>query len=394
MAPGSLRILQVHNRYRQLGGEDAVVAAEADLLRRSGHEVVEHFVSNPTGSAAAAATLAAAPWNPASARAMRSVVRRCAPHVAHVHNTWFSLSPSVLGALHRSKVPVVMTLHNYRLVCVNALLFRDGRPCRDCVGRSPLPGIRHRCYRQSAILSAAAAATISFNRARGTWANGVDRFIAPSHGLRDTLVVGGLPADRVIVRPHAVADVGARPLPPSSSSMVLYAGRISDEKGLDVLLDAWERARLGTFELVVAGDGPRRRELESREIDGVRFAGWLPPDEVRALMLTARALAFPSVCFEGFGASIVEAMSAGLPVVASAHGASAEIVGQVGPEWLAAPGNVQSWVERLESLADDRSLDAAAARGREIYASQYAPEQGVASLVDVYRAVIDEAGRR
>jgi glycosyltransferase involved in cell wall biosynthesis len=111
-------------------------------------------------------------------------------------------------------------------------------------------------------------------------------------------------------------------------------------------------------------------------------------------MLTSRALAFPSVCFEVFPVSIVEAMSAGLPVIASAHGGSAEIVGQVGAEWLAAPGNVASWVERLADLADDRAVDAAGARGREIYESQYAPEQGVASLVDVYRAAIDEAGRR
>ena len=394
MAAGSLRILQVHNRYRQLGGEDAVAASEADLLRRSGHEVVQHFVSNPSGGVEAAASLATAPWNPASARAMRSAARRCAPDVAHVHNTWFSLSPSVLGALRRSNVPVVMTLHNYRLVCVNALLFRDGRPCRDCVGRSPLPGIRHRCYRQSTLSSAAAAATISLNRARGTWVNAVDRFIAPSRGLRETVIAGGLPADRVVVRPHAVADVGSRSLPPSSSSTVLYAGRISDEKGLDILLEAWDRARPQRLELVVAGDGPRRREFEGREIDGVRFAGWLPPEEVRALMLTSRALAFPSVCFEVFPVSIVEAMSAGLPAIASAHGGSAEIVGQIGPEWLAAPGNVQSWVERLGDLDDDRSVDAAGARGREIYASQYAPERGVASLVDVYRAAIDEAGRR
>jgi glycosyltransferase involved in cell wall biosynthesis len=394
MTPAALRILQVHNRYRQPGGEDAVVASEAELLRRAGHEVIDYHVSNPDGAAGAAANLALSPWNPLSARAMRDTVRARRVDVAHVHNTWFSLSPAVISTLHRANVPVVMTLHNYRLVCVNGLLFRDGKPCRDCVGRSPLPGVQHRCYHDSTVSSAAAATTIAFNRARGTWVKGVDRFIAPSHGLRDTLVESGLPADRVVVRPHMVANLGPRTDPPSSSSTVLYAGRISQEKGLDILLEAWARARPRTLELVVAGDGPLRLELESRGIDGVRFKGWLPAEEIRALMLSSRALVFPSVCFESFGATIVEAMSAGLPVLASAHGAPAEIVGQVGAEWLAAPGDVASWAERLERLGADVAIDAAGARGREIYASQYAPEQGIASLVDVYQEAIDAAGHR
>jgi glycosyltransferase involved in cell wall biosynthesis len=314
--------------------------------------------------------------------------------VAHVHNTWFTLSPSVLGALHQSKIPVVMTLHNYRLVCVNALVFRDGKPCTDCVGRSPLPGVRHRCYRDSVLQSAAAAATISFNRVRGTWVNAVDRFIAPSRGLRDTLVAGGLPADRFIVRPHSVSDAGSRTRPPSSSSTVLYVGRVSDEKGVDVLLDAWARARPRDLELLVVGEGPRREDLERRAIDGVRFAGWLPHDEVRELMLGSRALVFPSVCFEVFPMTLAEAMSAGLPVIASGHGGSAEIVGQIGPEWLAAPGNGAAWAERLAYLGDDVALDAAGACAREIYAAQYAPERGVGSLVDAYQAAINSGSRR
>ena len=151
METGALRVLQIHNRYREPGGEDAVAAAEADLLRGCGHAVIEHHVTNPSGGVAAAASLAAAPWNPASAREMRRAIRESAPDVAHLHNTWFTLSPSVLGALSGAGVPVVMTLHNYRLVCANALLFREGRPCRDCVGRSPWPGVRHRCYHDSIV---------------------------------------------------------------------------------------------------------------------------------------------------------------------------------------------------------------------------------------------------
>jgi glycosyltransferase involved in cell wall biosynthesis len=322
------------------------------------------------------------------------VVLDAAPDVAHVHNTWFTLSPSVIAALHRANVPVVMTLHNYRMVCVNALVFRDGHPCTDCVGRSPLPGVRHRCYRDSALQSAVAAATLSFNRARRTWVSSVDRFIAPSRGLRDTLVAGGLPADRFIIRPHAVADAGPRTRPPSSSSTVLCVGRVSSEKGVDVLLDAWARARPTGLELLVVGDGPMRAELERRAIGGVRFTGWRSHEEVRELMLGARALVFPSVCFEVFPMTLVEAMSSGLPVIASAHGGSAEIVGQVGTEWLAEPGRADAWAERLGLVSDDAALDAAGRRAREIYTSQYAPERGVGSLVDAYQAAIDSGSRR
>ena len=394
MTTEALRVLQIHNHYRQFGGEDSVAAAEAALLRDAGHDVIEHHVANPPGRFKAAASLAAAPWNPASAREMRRVVHDCSPDVAHVHNTWFSLSPSVLGALSREGVPVVMTVHNYRLVCANALLYRDGRPCLDCVGRSPWPGVRHRCYRDSVVPSAAVAATILINRRRGTWANAVDRFIAPSHFLRDILVAGGVPHDSIDIRPHAVADPGPRPLPPSESTTVLWVGRVSEEKGLEVLLDAWALGGPPELELVVAGDGPGRAELEARGVAGVRFAGWLPSEAIRELMLTSRALAFPSLCFEVFPATIVEAMAAGLPIIASAHGGPGEIVGELGSEYLAAPNDVEEWAERLAHLAEGGWLDKAGAHGRELYEAQYAPEQGLASLLDVYRAAIDqETGR-
>jgi glycosyltransferase involved in cell wall biosynthesis len=286
-----------------------------------------------------------------------------------------------------------MTVHNYRLVCANALLLRDGRPCRDCVGRSPWPGVRHRCYRDSIAASAAVAATTWVNRRRGTWVQSVERFIAPSRGLRETLVTAGFPADRVVVRPHAVADFGPRSCPPSSSPTVLYAGRISDEKGVDILLAAWARARPRGLELVVAGDGPRREDLERREIDGVRFIGWRPQNEIRELMLSSRALVFPSICYEVHPATLVEALAAGLPIIASAHGGSAEIVGDLGDDWLAEPGDVNAWSARLGNLEEGRAVDAASASGRAIYESKYASERGAASLVDIYRAAIDGARR-
>jgi glycosyltransferase involved in cell wall biosynthesis len=388
-----LRVMQVHNRYRDLGGEDTVVANEASMLRAAGHEVLLRQVTNSDGGATTVAKVLTAPWNPASARAVGRAAADSAPDLAHVHNTWFTLSPSVLAALHGAGVPVVVTLHNYRLACVNALLFRDGAPCEDCVGTHPWAGVRHRCYRGSTLASAAAATTLAVNRLRRTWLVDVDRFIAPTLGLRDVMVASGLPAERVVVRPHAVADPGPRQCSPSSSAMVLFVGRISHEKGIDVLLDAWSTAAPPSVELVVIGDGPGRPELERRRLHGVHFTGWLSADEVRARMLSARALAFPSLCYEVLPATIVEAMAAGLPVLASDHGGPAELVGDLGRDWLARPGDRQAWAEALARLPDDAAVDAAGAHARRLYEQRYTEKLGLQTLLAIYEEAMDHRRR-
>ena len=209
-----------------------------------------------------AAAMLASPWNPAAARRLRAAARRARPDVAHVHNTWFALTPSVVAALDGIVVPVVVTLHNYRLLCANASLFRDGRPCQDCVGTHPWHGVQHRCYRGSAVSSTAVAATIAVNRALGTWERHVRLFLALNDFARDRFVAGGLPADRVWVKPNSVGDPGPRAGPPSRSRTVLVAGRLTPEKGVGVLLEAWRRLAPADLELVIAGDGPMRAELE------------------------------------------------------------------------------------------------------------------------------------
>jgi hypothetical protein len=190
-----MRILQVHTLYREEGGEDAVARAEAELLRRAGHELVPFIAHNPEATVPAAASLLVSAWNPVVARRIRAVAEQVRPDVAHVHNTWFALSPSVIAALGAAGVPVVMTLHNYRLLCVNASLFRDGRPCEDCVGTHPWHGVRHRCYRGSAGGSAAVAAAISVNRLLGTWQRHVRLFLALNEFARERFIRGGLPPE-------------------------------------------------------------------------------------------------------------------------------------------------------------------------------------------------------
>jgi glycosyltransferase involved in cell wall biosynthesis len=380
-----MRILQVHTHYRQPGGEDAVVATEAALLRRAGHQVLTHRPENPVGPRAAAA-LAAAPWNEVQARAIARQVVRLRPDVVHVHNTWFATSAAVFRAVRRAGVPVVMTLHNYRLVCAAATLFRDGAPCTDCVGTHPWHGVEHACYRGSRPQSAIAAATIALHQRRGTWHRDVDRFIALTDFGRAQFITGGLPTERIVVKSNSVDDPGPRVLPPSASDVVICLGRLSAEKGLGGLLDAWSRAP-ARLRLVIVGTGPLEASLRARAPEGVEFLGALPPDDVAALLLRSRALVFPSMSFEGQGLVALEAAAAGLPVILSDHGAMSDLFSPGADELVFPPGDVDALAARLAQLDDDRFVDDHGRFTRRRFEERYTHATALERLEDTYRSV-------
>jgi glycosyltransferase involved in cell wall biosynthesis len=388
-----LKILQLHTGYREEGGEDAVVRAEAALLVSAGHEVVSHVGQNPSGLVATAASLALSPWNPLTARDVRAVAEHERPDIAHVHNTWYALSPSVLAALASAGIPVVMTLHNYRLLCVNSLLFRDGGPCEDCVGSHPWHGVWHRCYRGSALASSASAATIALNRRRGTWERFVTLYLALTGFSRDRFVAGGLPQERIWIKPQVVADPGRRVGPPSASGTILYVGRLSKEKGLSVLIEAIAGVEATDLQLLVIGDGPERRALERQAGPRVRFAGRLPPHQVREEMVKARALAFPSLCYENFSMTVAEAMAAGLPVIASDLGGTPEILGDRAGR-LIAPGRVAAWTEALRQLTDAAFVDAAGAAGRQRWSQRFSPGAVLPRLEEAYHRALESTVMR
>ncbi len=379
-----MRILQVHNRYRERGGEDGVVDAERALLTAAGHDVRLTGGSNPTPPAAAAWSLARAPWNGRQARAVVAEALAHRVDVAHVHNTWFALSPAVLSGLHRAGIPVVMTLHNYRLVCANSLLLRDGQPCELCVGGRTWHAVQHACFRGSRLQSVPAAATIALHRARGTWIEDVTRFIVMTRFQKDRMVEAGLPAERIDVRPHFTADPGERPEEPSRSRRVVYIGRLSAEKGVADLVAAFLAA--GTdLELVVIGDGPEADALKAQAAgsERVRFLGRLDADAVQAELLGARALAFPSLLYETFGLSMIEAMAAGTPVVASALGGREDILGE-GCGLLFEAGDRGALATTLQELTDDARVDCMGAAARQRWESRYAPAAALRGLEKTY----------
>ena len=382
-----MRILQVHTRYREAGGEDVVARAEAELLTRAGHHVVRYVADNPAGPLAAGVSLAMSPWNPGAARVLRQAVARTRPDIAHVHNTWYALSPSVISALGRAGVPVVMTLHNYRLLCVNGMLFRDGRPCHDCVGTHPWHGVQHRCYRDSVIASTAAAATIAAGRRLGVWADTVRLFLALNDFARQRFIEGGLPAERIRVKPNFVADPGPREQEPSRSRTVLYVGRVVDVKGVGVLLDAWRALDPEDLELVIVGDGPQRSALERGAPPRVRFEGRIPPPAVKRWMLQSRALVLPSIWYEGQPMAMLEAFASGLPVIASRLGGNIELLEPLGDGWLVSPDNPPALADALRGLAHGHRVDEAGRRVRRLFEHHFSEDVGRHLLEATYASV-------
>lgn len=385
-----MRILLVHNRYRQAGGEDAVVEAEAAVLENGGHTVHVLRVDNPAGAAAAGVALAKAPWNRAAATAVVETAKSNEADVVHVHNTWFSLSPAVFPALKAAGVPVVATVHNYRPACVNALLYRDGRICEDCLGRLPWRGVAHACYRDSRLQSAAVAVTITGQRWRRTWERDVDAVIALTEFMAGKLESSGIPGDRIVVKPNFVPDPGERSRVPSASREVLYVGRLTEDKGVLDLVGAWEDSS-APLDLVVIGDGPLMAEVVAASGPRVSVLGSRGGPEIRRRMLAARALVIPSRWYEGLPMVLLEALAAGLPVVVPDHGALLEAAGEAGLAF--ASGDPLSLAAEISRLSSDATVERCGAAARERYLEVFTPEIGLARLEEIYARVLPDKGR-
>jgi glycosyltransferase involved in cell wall biosynthesis len=381
-----VKVLQIHTQYRQPGGEDTVASNEAELLRNAGHSVIEHREQNPRGPLAAGTDIARAPWNPSSARRVHDLVELHQPDVTHFHNTWYHLSPAVFAAARAAGSPTVLTLHNYRLVCANAMLMRDGLPCELCVSsQNAWHGVRYRCYLDSYTQSLASAATIAFNRRRGTWRTDVDLILALTEFARDRFIEAGVPPNRITVKPNFVPDPGPRTQPAEDSDVVLFVGRLTTEKAPDVLADAWDRA--GTdFRLEIIGVGPLAEQLRSAP-HNVSLLGQLEHAEVRKRMLSARALVLPSIWYEGLSMVLLESLAAGLPVLASDIGPIPEVVAPLGPEWLAQPGDAEDLAKAVSRLQDDAHVAEGSAISRALYEERYSEQQGLADLEAVYERV-------
>jgi glycosyltransferase involved in cell wall biosynthesis len=391
--PPLVKILIAHNRYQQPGGEDAVVAQEVAMLARRGHEVELLAVDNDSISGIPAQLTAAVHsfYSRPSYRRARKLLHLFRPEIVHVHNVLPTLSPSIFFAANDACVPVVQTLHNYRLLCAKATLFRDGSPCEDCLTEHTFrPGVVHACYRGSRVGSAVIGAGTALHTSLGTWSRRVDRYIALTAFAAEKLSAR-VPLDRLRIKPNFVADRGTGT---GGGEFALFAGRLSQEKGIDTLLAADALGALA-LPVKVAGDGPMMDAVQAAAArPGSRLIplGRVATTELEVLMKQAAVLLVPSLWYEGFPMVIAEALSFGLPVIASRIGGLPEIVEEGISGLLYQPGDPHSLLSALGSFAANPEGAAAmrlAARRR--YLERYTEDANYAALMDIYNELTSEA---
>jgi glycosyltransferase involved in cell wall biosynthesis len=390
------RFLLIHNLYRQAGGEDRVVEAEAAMLRQRGHKVFLYLDDNDRieglGKLGSAAQTV---WSRYSYRRIRDAIRENEIELCHFHNTFPLISPSAYYAARCLGVPVVQTLHNYRILCPNALLMREGRICEDCVGRNVVwPGAVHRCYRHSYQASAVTAAAISMHHLIGTWGRVIDRYIALTDFARSKFIQGGLPAGKIAVKANFVdPDPGCGP---GDGGYVLFVGRLAPEKGILTLLEAWRHNRKG-LPLHIAGDGPLAgavREAVGRD-PSVRWLGEISRSDVLEQMRHARLLVCPSTWYESFGLIIVEAFATGVPVLASDLGALSELIRHEQTGLLFRPGDAADLIAKVEWAANHPDcLEEIRSNARRQYETCYTADRNYRTLMEIYDSVLPTAAAK
>lgn len=383
-----MKILILHSRYLgAVSGENQVVESETRLLRENGHDV-QLWEPRPraTSGPGLLRTGAAAVWSRSATQQVRSLIKANPPDVVHVHNLFPSLSPAVIRTANASGAAVAMTLHNYRLLCLPATLVRDGKACELCVGRFPWPGVRYRCYRDSLLGSGALAISIGLHRGIAHTFALVNQYFAVSEFVRAKHIEAGMPEHRVIVKPNFAWPSPQRVGP---GRYFLYVGRLTPEKGLGSILRVWANV---SEKLLIVGEGPQEARLQALAPSHVEFRRPVSPQDVPQLMLGARALLVPSRWEEPAAQIVLEAFSAGVPVLASRVGGLQQMVQDGRSGMLLAPGDGPAWqgaIVRLESDEESERLGSGAlAQWRE----RHGPDQGLKDLEHAYASVI--AARR
>lgn len=388
-----LKVVVVHNRYQLQGGEDSVVDAEIALLREAGHDVIPYIVGNDhiTGAVQKLSTAALTTYNPFSRMRFAHTLKLNGPDIVHVHNFFPTLSPSIFDACAEAGVPAIWTLHNYRIGCANALLFRDGRPCEDCLHGSPYQAVLHRCYRGSRLGSLTLATSIAAHRRLGTWRSRVSRFIALTEFAKSRFVKAGVPDSLIRIKPNFVHD--PRPsLAGQAFAMTgpnaVYIGRLSVEKGVRTLMAAWRDVAMP---LRVVGDGPLADELRASAPPNVTFVGLQPREAVYRELQAAALMVLPSICYENFPVTAAEAMAMGKPVVASAIGALQEVITDGEQGLLFRPGDPVALARAVNTLAaDPRKLDEMGSTARARYETSLTPAHNLRMLTQIYEEVLAE----
>jgi glycosyltransferase involved in cell wall biosynthesis len=383
-----MKIVLVHNQYQIPGGEEVVFEQERRLLERAGHQVLTYCRSNFEAEAYTGmrrlTLVKNIAWSTDTRDALARLLREEKPDVVHVHNTFMMMSPSVFDACREAGVPVVQTLHNYRLFCPAANFIRDGKVCEECAEHSLLRGIRYGCFRDSRAATATVALMLTVQRQRAAFP---DLYIALSEFSRQKFIEHGIPAEKVWVKPNFVSpDPGERT---ADGTYAVFVGRLSEEKGLDTLLESWKQLHRN-IPLSIVGDGPLLATLQRKaaqlKLGGVTFHGRLARSQTQEIIKSAHFLVSPSQCYENFPMGIAEAFACGVPVICSRLGGMEEIVDdrRTGLYFQAGdPADLTNKLEWAWSHADQMRRMGKEAR-RE-YEAKYTAEKNYPLLMEIYQ---------
>lgn len=396
-----MKIMMVHNTYREAGGEDVVFESEKRLLERTGHIVIPYVRSNmELQNTSFLDRIAIAPrmvWSSKTRQEFAAILESERPDIVHVHNTFLVISPSIYSACSERRIPVVQTLHNFRLLCPAGNFFRDGGICTECVDHSLLRSVRHGCYRNSRGATAGIALMLAFHRVLNTWKTSVTRFIALTEFAKNKFIAAGFPSDKLVVKPNFVdPDPRERVC---AGEYAVFMGRLVENKGVRVLLDAWKKLP-AKYTLQIIGEGPERAALEAEarelQLTGITFRGQLPRAKAMEIVKGARFTIFPSSWYEIFGMCIVESFACGTPVLCSRLGGMTEIVEDNLTGLHFNPGDAKDLASKVRWAWNHPSELAEmgrAARGK--YETEYTAEKNHSLLMGIYeQALAGRASRR
>ena len=382
-----MRIVIAHNRYKFAGGEDTVMRSEVEMLRGAGHDVELLEADNCVidGTVAKIAAAGSLFHSSSSSRRMTELLRRFRPDILHIHNWFPLLSPSIISAAIAEGVPVVQTLHNFRMFCANGILYRDGKVCDDCAGRAlPLGAVLHGCYSGSRVGSAIVTAAFSYHRIAHTW-DSVSTFIAVSEYQRALLIRGGVPSAQIVVKPNFVKNPGKPGA--GDGGYALFVGRLTPQKGIRTILRAWAGNNIA-MPLTIMGDGPLAEEVRTatKSLPRVQYVGQRTTEEVHAAMAGAKFLIFSSESYEPFALTIVEAFSQGTPVLAADVASVAELVKHGGTGFRFAPSDPDDLAAKASLfMADPAGYQEMRRECRRIYDERYTDTINYKLLMDIYR---------
>ncbi len=388
-----MRILSVHNFYQQSGGEDTVFNTEKKILRDNGHEVIAYTDSNHRITELSyIKTAIHTVWAQDSYRNILDLLDKTQIDIVHIHNTFLLISPSVYYACKKASVPVVQTLHNYRLLCPAATFFRKNNVCESCLDKFlPWPGIFHACYRNSLPQSSIVASMLAYHRLLRTWQKHVDQFIALTEFAKQKFITGGFEPEKLSVKPNCITpDPG---IGEGKENYIIFVGRLSSEKGLETLIESWEYIKKTNIYLKIVGNGPLSQKINAfaQQYPTVEWLDNQPRDCVLQLMKNAKALVVPSIWFEGFPMVIAEAFAVGLPIIASNIGGLSTIIksGCTGLHFN--PGNPRELAKKIDwAFSNPNALLQMRNKVRLEFEETFSSEKNYQKLLSIYENALQK----